>query len=62
MRHLCGLGVWDDVAWREDDTPNSERLPTNWTAYVRQNRRTDAMESDGELEEGEESEEVGGKS
>ncbi|CAJ2513759.1 Uu.00g018780.m01.CDS01 [Anthostomella pinea] len=36
MRHLCGLGAWDEMGWKEGDGLDGERaLPTNWGAYVR---------------------------
>lgn len=39
MRHLCGFGVWDDSGWKEGDSEEGKRCdPTDWAAYVRQNR------------------------
>jgi len=40
MRHLCGLGVWDEHGWKEGDEPDGTKrgTTTDWTAYVRQNR------------------------
>ncbi|KAN0104715.1 hypothetical protein V8E51_010460 [Hyaloscypha variabilis] len=39
MRHLCGLGVWDEMGWKEGLEPESGNLgTTDWAAYVRQNR------------------------
>ena len=39
MRHLCGLGVWDEMGWKEGLEPESESLgTTDWAAYVRENR------------------------
>jgi DNA mismatch repair protein PMS2 len=39
MRHLCGLGVWDTLGWKEGDGPDGEKPePTDWAAYVRQNK------------------------
>lgn len=32
MRHLCGLGVWDESGWKED------MKTTDWAAYVRKNK------------------------
>ncbi|KAE9363727.1 DNA mismatch repair protein MutL [Stipitochalara longipes BDJ] len=38
MRHLCGLGVWDEMGWKEGLESESERLgTTDWAAYVRPN-------------------------
>jgi DNA mismatch repair protein PMS2 len=39
MRHLCALGVWDELGWREGlqpDCPNPGT--TDWAAYVRLHR------------------------
>ncbi|KAI0848101.1 DNA mismatch repair protein MutL [Daldinia vernicosa] len=39
MRHLCGLGAWTEMAWREGDGfgGEGERSPrTNWSAYVKE--------------------------
>jgi DNA mismatch repair protein PMS2 len=39
MRHLSGLGVWDDLGWKEGhDSHNETAGSTNWMAYIRQNR------------------------
>ena len=39
MRHLCGLGVWDESGWKEGLEPESENCGvTDWAAYVRLNR------------------------
>jgi len=39
MRHLCGLGGWDEMGWKEGLEPESGNLgTTDWAAYVRQNR------------------------
>lgn len=39
MRHLCGLGIWDEAAWKEGLEPESENCGvTDWAAYVRLNR------------------------
>lgn len=39
MRHLCGLGVWDEHGWKEDFESDGENLrSTDWAAYVRLNR------------------------
>ncbi|KAI2781926.1 DNA mismatch repair protein MutL [Daldinia loculata] len=37
MRHLCGLGAWTEMAWREGDGFGGERTPrTDWSAYVKE--------------------------
>jgi DNA mismatch repair protein PMS2 len=39
MRHLCGLGVWDELGWKEGDAPDGgKRGATDWATYVRQKR------------------------
>jgi len=39
MRHLCGLGVWDQLGWKEGDGPEGEDTgETDWAFYVRQSR------------------------
>lgn len=39
MRHLCGLGVWDGLGWKEGVEPEVDNLgATDWAAYVRLNR------------------------
>jgi DNA mismatch repair protein PMS2 len=39
MRHLCGLGAWDDVGWKEGDGFGEEKeSPTNWAAWVMQKK------------------------
>ena len=39
MRHLCGFGAWDTLGWKEGDTAEGRKAqPTDWAAYVRQNR------------------------
>jgi DNA mismatch repair protein PMS2 len=39
MRHLSGLGVWDDLGWKENyDLSNETTEPMDWAAYCRQNR------------------------
>ncbi|RYP90377.1 hypothetical protein DL770_003524 [Monosporascus sp. CRB-9-2] len=37
MRHLCGLGAWDEACWREGDGFDGWKrtAPTDWAAYVR---------------------------
>ncbi|KAI0840834.1 DNA mismatch repair protein MutL [Hypoxylon sp. FL0890] len=35
MRHLCGLGAWSEMGWREGDGFDGSRAPrTDWGAYV----------------------------
>ncbi|KAI0908455.1 hypothetical protein F4823DRAFT_599063 [Ustulina deusta] len=35
MRHLCGLGAWDDLGWKEGDSLDGSRAsPINWGAYL----------------------------
>jgi len=46
MRHLCGLDVWNDVAWREGDTAEDRRVPTNWAAFVQNHQRGDVIDAD----------------
>ncbi|KAI2636986.1 DNA mismatch repair protein MutL [Hypomontagnella submonticulosa] len=37
MRHLCGLGAWSDMGWREGDGFEGTRASaTDWGAYVRE--------------------------
>ena len=57
MRHLCGLGVWDDAGWKEGHTRDNERAPINWAAYVKRSQINHNLDSDEEPEESEESEE-----
>ncbi|KAI0132350.1 hypothetical protein BJ170DRAFT_613581 [Xylariales sp. AK1849] len=39
MRHLCGLGAWNESSWREGDGPGGEKgEPTDWATYIRQKR------------------------
>ncbi|KAI0152287.1 DNA mismatch repair protein MutL [Hypoxylon sp. NC0597] len=38
MRHLCGLGAWSEMGWREGDGFDGSRAPrTDWGAYVMEN-------------------------
>ncbi|TAQ91002.1 hypothetical protein B7494_g595 [Chlorociboria aeruginascens] len=37
MRHLCGLGGWDEMGWREGDVDGGSRA-TDWAAYVKEHR------------------------
>jgi DNA mismatch repair protein PMS2 len=39
MRHLCGLGAWDESRWKEGAGLHGEEGVTDWAAYVRKNRR-----------------------
>ncbi|KAI1775214.1 DNA mismatch repair protein MutL [Hypoxylon cercidicola] len=40
MRHLCGLGAWSDMGWREGDGFDGERAPPmDWGAYVKEANR-----------------------
>ncbi|KAI0967709.1 hypothetical protein F4678DRAFT_445290 [Xylaria arbuscula] len=35
MRHLCGLGGWDDLGWKEGDGfDRSRATPVKWSAYL----------------------------
>ncbi|KAI4603172.1 hypothetical protein KJ359_005964 [Pestalotiopsis sp. 9143b] len=37
MRHLCGLGAWNDSLWQEGDGLNGEPgKPTDWSAYLKE--------------------------
>ncbi|KAI0532560.1 hypothetical protein GGR58DRAFT_517612 [Xylaria digitata] len=37
MRHLCGLGAWDDLGWKEGDNfDGSKESPIDWGAYLRE--------------------------
>lgn len=39
MRHLCGLGAWDDLSWKEGDKLDGTRaLRVNWNAYLGEDR------------------------
>ncbi|EMR64831.1 putative dna mismatch repair protein [Eutypa lata UCREL1] len=35
MRHLCGLGAWDDAGWAEGDDFRGSRKKTDWASYIR---------------------------
>lgn len=52
MRHLCGLGVWDELGWKEGDIGEVKSEPTDWAGYVRAARgpNSDAGSSMGEFE------------
>ncbi|KAI1461462.1 DNA mismatch repair protein MutL [Annulohypoxylon moriforme] len=37
MRHLCGIGGWSEMGWREGDGFDGERSPrTDWGTYLRE--------------------------
>ncbi|KAK6085755.1 DNA mismatch repair protein MutL [Seiridium cupressi] len=39
MRHLCGLGAWNQSNWQEGDGLDGEQgAPTSWAAYLREKR------------------------
>jgi len=39
MRHLCGLGVWDELGWHEGDEADGEKgVQTDWAGYLRAQR------------------------
>ncbi|KAI0490130.1 hypothetical protein F4859DRAFT_463736 [Xylaria cf. heliscus] len=39
MRHLCGLGAWDELGWKEGDGFDGNRASrTNWSAYLDEER------------------------
>ncbi|KAI0444773.1 hypothetical protein F4803DRAFT_510451 [Xylaria telfairii] len=39
MRHLCGLGAWDGLGWKEGDGFDGSRPSrTNWSAYLDEQR------------------------
>lgn len=41
MRHLCGLGAWNDSLWQEGDGLNGEPgKPTDWSAYLKEHRES----------------------
>lgn len=38
MRHLCGLGAWNESIWQEGDGLNGEQgVSTDWAAYLKEN-------------------------
>ena len=46
MRHLSGLGVWDEQGWKEYEDPEDEQAGvTDWAGYIRQNKGTTESES-----------------
>ncbi|KAK6585088.1 hypothetical protein PZA11_001815 [Diplocarpon coronariae] len=52
MRHLCGLGGWDEAAWKEGDDiegAGDKDRATGWAAWVRGKRRV--ADGDEALEE-----------
>ncbi|KAH8911348.1 hypothetical protein BR93DRAFT_328645 [Coniochaeta sp. PMI_546] len=34
MRHLCGLGAWDERGWKEGDGSDEEPQRTDWAAWL----------------------------
>ncbi|KAI0098787.1 hypothetical protein GGR51DRAFT_537456 [Nemania sp. FL0031] len=39
MRHLCGLGAWDDLGWKEGDGFGGNSASSiDWSAYLREQR------------------------
>lgn len=38
MRHLCGLGRWDEEGWKEGDFDGERAAPVDWKEYVRRSR------------------------
>ncbi|OBT88211.1 hypothetical protein VE02_02449 [Pseudogymnoascus sp. 03VT05] len=41
MRHLCGLGGWDEEGWKEGQGVDGDKDGgTDWNAYVRRTKRT----------------------
>ncbi|KAI1099901.1 DNA mismatch repair protein MutL [Jackrogersella minutella] len=36
MRHLCGIGAWSEMGWKEGDDFDGRAPDTNWGAYVRE--------------------------
>ncbi|KFY37486.1 hypothetical protein V494_04739 [Pseudogymnoascus sp. VKM F-4513 (FW-928)] len=41
MRHLCGLGGWDEEGWKEGQGADGEKDgETDWNAYVRRKKAT----------------------
>lgn len=48
MRHLCGLGVWDEEGWREDE--DGQRLG-EWVAGMKWERSGDGEGQDTDEEE-----------
>ncbi|KAH6673602.1 hypothetical protein B0J14DRAFT_512218 [Halenospora varia] len=46
MRHLSGLGVWDEYGWKEGDEVGGEKAEgMNWAAYVRSRGDSDSIAS-----------------
>lgn len=42
MRHLSGLGIWDELGWKEYEDPEVEKAGvTDWAGYIRQHRDND---------------------
>ncbi|KAI1120886.1 hypothetical protein F5Y10DRAFT_257489 [Nemania abortiva] len=39
MRHLCGLGAWDDLGWKEGDGFDGNKASSvTWSAYLQEHR------------------------
>ncbi|TRX98957.1 hypothetical protein FHL15_000299 [Xylaria flabelliformis] len=39
MRHLCGLGAWDELGWKEGDGFDGNKAsPIDWSAYLDEER------------------------
>jgi DNA mismatch repair protein PMS2 len=46
MRHLSGLGIWDELGWKEHEDPENEMAGvTDWAGYIRQHRGNTESES-----------------
>ena len=54
MRHLCGLGVWDELGWREGDEPDGGVGVgrTDWGGWVRGKMREGSEEGSQEEVDG----------
>lgn len=45
MRHLVGLGIWDELGWKEYEDPQDEKVShTDWTRYIREHRANSGLE------------------
>jgi DNA mismatch repair protein PMS2 len=46
MRHLSGLGIWDELGWKEYGNPEDEQTGiTDWATYIRGHRSIEEPES-----------------
>ena len=49
MRHLCSLGTWDDLGWKEGEQLDAgwqkTKGTTDWAGYVRRSREASAEDS-----------------